>query len=180
MEKVSIIFTRYNNDYEYLNLYPRDDGIEYILVDDGSEDDPVLEDHWKMYKITKDIGWNSEGAKNLGMHVMESNWGLTCDLDHPLLMSCLTMLKHCVNFLPKEAGYNPVRKDGKAINSYLMHKDFWWDPDINGYDESYSGYYGYDRTLSMAIWKKSAVLRLPYLKLDILGNSRSMTRAAKA
>lgn len=180
MAKVSLIFTRYNNSIDHLLSY-QPTMHDYILVDDGSKDDVKLPDFWKIYKITEDIGWNSEGAKNLGMHVMETDWGLTMDLDHPLYVDHVQRLDRVTNILPKMASYNPVRKDGKTINSHLCHRDLYWHEDVNGYDETFSGMYGYDVTLAGAINRKpgSAVLALPCLTLDIIPAGRSMSREQK-
>lgn len=177
MAKTSIIFTRYNNDVRH--LYQLQETMhDYILIDDGSKLDVDMPPFWKVYKITEDIGWNSEGAKNLGMHVMETDWGLTCDMDHPPMGDSISRLDAITNILPREAAYNPVRKDGKCINSYLCTKDLWWK--VNGYDESFSGYYGYDITLYKAFEANGIpILRLPAISLDIISDGSSMTRQDK-
>ena len=181
MAQTGLIFTRYNNDYTHLLRLPHYHLHEYILVDDGSKDNPRMPDWWKVFKITEDIGWNSEGAKNLAMREMESDWGLTMDLDHPIFCEDIQKLDMLTDILPKEASYNPVRKDGKTINSHLCHKDLWWDEDVLGYDETFSGMYGYDVTLAGAINRKkgSAVLPLPTIRLDIIASGRSMSREQK-
>ena len=177
--KTSIIFTRYNNNYGHLRDYKKHDKVDYILIDDGSKDDPILADFWQIYKVTEDIGWNSEGAKNLGMKVMQTDWGLTCDMDHPLYIDDVDKLDALTDKLDPWVAYNPVRVDGKCINSYLMHRDLWWHPKVNGYDESYSGSYGYDRTLGIKLKQHFSKVALPDLTLGIKRESESMTRSAK-
>ena len=179
MATTAVIFTRYNNDVSYLRRYPKHPHIEYICIDDGSEDDPVLPEFWKVYKITEDIGWNSEGAKNLGMHVMESDWGVTCDMDHPILVEDIPKLPIITEFLPRTASYNPIRIDGKAINCHLAHIDLW--NEIGGYDETFTTLYGYDKTFAHAVNAKrnSAVLRLECIRLDMIGGMSAVPRTEK-
>ena len=176
--KTSIIFSRYNNDYSYLTKYPPSALHEYILVDDGSKDTPRLPPYWKIYKITKDIGWNNEGAKNLGVHVAEGTWVLTCEMDLPPFPDVVMRLDTITNILPANAVYIPMTQDGKARNCHLCTKKLW--EEVGGYDETFTGRYGYDFTFNMACRDNGyAVLDIPAVVLASNPSSVSMNRPSK-
>ena len=166
----------------YNGKVPED--VTITIIDDGSPKYPVTSDmvpaDWRIYRITEDIGWNSEGAKNLAMHVSEDEWNVTCDLDHPVVADHLVRLNTVTDILPPDAAYNPVRISGsKCINSYLATKELWWK--VGGYDENFSGHYGYDLTLKKAFTANDIkVLRLDAINLDSIGGEIPISRDAKA
>lgn len=124
-----------------------------ILVDDGSQKDPAI-NHieecqfpLELYRIKKDIPWNQNGARNLGMTHAEG-WCLITDMDHLLSKNQFEKLYKLK--LSPDTHYVPGRHkaDGtrykKHPNSYIIHRDLYWL--AGGYDETFSGYYGTDST----------------------------------
>jgi len=138
-----------------------------ILVDDGSRNDPAI-NHIKecqfpieLYRIKKDIPWNQNGARNLGM-THSDGWCLITDMDHLLLNKQFKKLYNLK--LNPDIHYVPGRHkaDGTSYtrhpNSYIMHKDLYWK--AGGYDESFSGYYGTDSTFRRQLAKVSERIEL--------------------
>ncbi len=133
--------------------YKNKSNYKIILVDDGSPKDPA-EGHIKdvgipveLYRIKKDIPWNQNGARNLGMTHADGTCLIT-DMDH-LLDS-----KNAENIIKyqwyKNKAYRPLRyKEGygpykRHPNTYVIHTDLYWK--MGGYDESFCGWYGSDST----------------------------------
>jgi len=163
--KITLVMAYYENGgmldrhlFEW-QTYPDEikDCFQAIIVDDGSLKDPAI-NHFcldaqqplslSLYRILKDIPWNQNGARNLGMTVSDG-WCLITDMDHLLTADQAAIL--CRKKLQIDRFYVPLRK--RAItdepykrhpNSYLLTNKTYWA--AGGYDESYAGYYGTDST----------------------------------
>ena len=105
-----------------------------ILVDDGSQKDPAI-NHIKktkfpleLYRINKDIPWNQNGARNLGM-THADGWCVLTDMDHLLSQDQFEKL-YKLNLDPN-VHYIPSRRQiGGTIykthpNSYILYKDLY-------------------------------------------------------
>ena len=142
--------------------YPK--GLKIILVDDCSpEPAHTVADigpDVTVLRITTDIKWNRNGARNLGAHVADTKWIMQIDIDHllparaawELLKQPLDpakMYRFCrwrrgaadetrmKDRLPREAIYGEIKPHG---DSYLCTKAAYWT--VGGYDEDYSGHLG--------------------------------------
>jgi len=140
-------------------------GYRVIVVDDGSPSDPaheVLPDSCTadVYRITTDVPWNRNGARNLGAHVSGTTWILHVDIDHVLTASQAVELKALE--LGDEKWYRFRRwRRGRAdatrqkdalpdsetfgeikphIDSFLCPRKMYWR--AGGYDEDFSGSLG--------------------------------------
>lgn len=135
--------------------------IDAIIVDDGSPTSSAsnivrefgnLPFRIRVYRVDVDIPWNQDGARNLGMSMVNAQWVLMTDMDHMLsrsnvtkvLMFAATQARRGTYYMPTRI--RPARGTGLAElphpNSYLMHKEDFWE--IGGYDEDFAGSYGSD------------------------------------
>ena len=134
--------------------------IDFVVVDDGSPEPAVVPEWVRLYRIHEDIPWNRSGARNLGVHVAETDWILHVDTDHVLPTGCADALLD-FDFDPKCWYRFPRFRVGKAdetrrkdkldddcefgrvkehIDSYICTKDLYWK--AGGYNEAYSGCLG--------------------------------------
>ena len=166
MVNITIGITYYDN-YDALQKvikhYKNFINCNFILVDDGSPIKPLTSDdvpnHWSLYRVTKDIGWNNEGCRNLIAHVCETEWLCLTDMDYVIKQSDINFNdfeKDCIYFFAdtdwlKEAE-NSRAELGRSLrgplfdhNQIFTTKKYFWD--CNGYNETYIGYYGEDGTL---------------------------------
>lgn len=110
-----------------------------VIVDDCSPEPLQAPVGVDVYRIDTDITWNQPGAKNLGFQESEG-WIVCADIDHLVTRENVDDLLK----LKKEKGtiYYLGREDNNSWNIFLMHKDDF--EKIGGYDEDFSGHYGYD------------------------------------
>lgn len=150
------------------NQYPP--GVKHIVVDDGSPESarPVIErvanartlTNLKLYRVTVDIPWNREGARNLAAYQTDTEWLIHLDIDHLLphraanaLLDFTPELWHWYRFPRWRKGMADAtrRKDdlpdacvfGRVkphIDSYLMSRQTYLD--VGGYDEDFAGSLG--------------------------------------
>jgi predicted glycosyltransferase involved in capsule biosynthesis len=145
-------------------------GVEVIVVDDGSAL-PAQADGCSVYRVTKDIPWHQDGARNLGAHVARGDWLLFLDIDHAIsaaelgrLMDLLPMLKAGRAFRPRRRLVDEAYALARAANIWLLRKaDFW---KVGGYDERLCGSYGTDLEFRPRLRRTLVEERLP-VTLDV-------------
>jgi predicted glycosyltransferase involved in capsule biosynthesis len=140
---------QYNNWFRYSPELKKQ--IRIIVVDDGSiapiESKSLYGIDLELFRVEEDIGWNNGGAKNLGMTQCITDWAFLCDLDHVLTNDNLEKLlkiernNNCYYTFDR---YDIDKKCSlvKAQNIFLINKDVFWS--VGGYDEDFSGNYGYE------------------------------------
>lgn len=119
--------------------------------------------NFTLAKITEDKAYNIGGAKNLGLHVADTEWVLQTDSDHiltpPMASMVLSMKKEPGNVYHFKR--TRIKNDGSAearhphANSYLIRKEDFWT--LGGFDEDMSGPNGYgfeDALMTTQIKKK--------------------------
>jgi len=113
-----------------------------IIVDDGHPDALKPLPGLDIYRVEEDIPWNQPGARNLGFQESEG-WIICADIDHLITKENIGRILE----MDKKKGtiYYLGREDSISWNLYLIHKDDF--ERIGGYDEDFSGHYGYDDTL---------------------------------
>lgn len=142
--------------------------LRLIVVDDGSPRSPAVARPCgvdvELYRITVDVRWNQDAARNLGVHHAPDGWVLMTDIDHLVPVSTLQALTHGLldegtiyRFSrvsePDMAGYKP------HPNSWLMTKAMF--ERIGGYDERFAGLYGTDADFRDRVNAAAPVVMLP-------------------
>ena len=140
MEKITIIYTYYGQKERIRGiLKEKHPDARVIIVDDCSPRPLGKLDGIDVYRVMEDIAWNQPGSKNLGFQ-QAKGWIVCADIDHLVTKQNVEdILK-----LKKKRGtvYYLGREDNNSWNVFLIHKkDFEL---IGGYDEDFSGNYGYD------------------------------------
>lgn len=151
--------------------YANKDQWRIVLVDDCSKRDPALP-HIRnvgipisLYRISSDIPWNWDGARNLAMKHTHG-WCLMTDMDHMLTATNAANIQSLRLEPDKHYTFSRVLANGRPYkphpNSWLMHNDLFWR--AGGYDERYRGYYGKDsffRSSIVAASGQKNVLDIP-------------------
>jgi hypothetical protein len=140
MEDLTILYTYFGQKERIEGiLREKHSKCRVIIVDDCHPDALQPVKGIDVYRIDTDIKWNQPGAKNLGFQEAKG-WVVCADIDHLVTKENVNdILK-----LKKEKGtiYYLGREDNNSWNVFLMHKDDF--EKIGGYDEDFSGNYGYD------------------------------------
>lgn len=188
--------TTYYNCPEYLNDFV-EDNIDYvdhlIIVDDGSEPSKraslYLDKHSKisLYEVTKDVGFNSHGCRNLIMKECWTYWCVLLDIDRKFIVPDLdwhnirllidtglyddcffSFAVHCKPSLTKNKNdimypeFDPNDQKWKKIsspNDLLINKDIFWS--VGGYDEECIGFRYGDREFhhqANVLWDWSCIM----------------------
>jgi glycosyltransferase involved in cell wall biosynthesis len=149
---ITIITTYYNETNmlipfleDYKKLRNEVDHYKLIIVDDGSTIDPITNylDVVKMYpdvevyRIPKDLGFNSHGARNLGVTVAKSKFVFLTDIDCILTACKLQAIDF--NDLDDNTFYN------FTVNCFMLTKEMFLS--CKGYDEEFAGIHYGDRLL---------------------------------
>lgn len=144
MEKPTIIVTYYNEPEQLKRQesFWKDIDNRIIIIDDCS--DVPVETKYESWRIDDNIQWNQPGAKNLGFYVAPDGWILYHDIDHYFYNI------HAINEMEKEPGmvyffkrrYDTGEEIPHHISSFLINRKTFWK--IGGFDEIFSGAYGYD------------------------------------
>lgn len=164
---ITLVYAYYENSkmfrlqmHEWRMYRPSEkQAITAIIVDDGSPRNPAV-DMAKLYapevgfpirvlRIHENKPWNQDGARNLAMKNVLTQWALMTDMDHMVSRQEVSGLLDFSSHKAKRGEYYmPARVDfdGRAnhphANSYVFHvADFWA---MGGYDEDFSGCYGSD------------------------------------
>ena len=177
---ITIGLTYYDNFkmFERVRDYYMDlgnpNGYEFLVVDDGSPTRPLttddVPDDWSLLRITEDVGWNNEGAKNLIMKEAKHEWVFLMDLDHVIFKDVynglFTVPQNLKYFeAPFFRRVINVESSGKvtpitdplrqmAANTYMITKTYFWE--LGGYDETFQGLYGYDGSMVKKLGRVNA------------------------
>jgi glycosyltransferase involved in cell wall biosynthesis len=126
--------------------------IRIIVVDDGSQTEPASKViapvgfPLALAVISQDIGWNNGGARNVGATIASASWLFLVDIDHVLEKD--EAQKLVGQNLNSKCYYNVSRTlVNKTVlrrpeNIIVVPRSSFWD--VGGYDEDFSGHYGYE------------------------------------
>ncbi|MDH5257444.1 MAG: glycosyltransferase family 2 protein [Gammaproteobacteria bacterium] len=126
------------------------DYIQFVLVDDCSPIEPVIDKSLNLniryLRITDDIKWNQPGARNLAAVYAASDKIVVTDLDLKLPEKTLRHLITVKN--PGKTFYKFPRFDSNGNKIHSHPNTFFFSRArffrFHGYDEDFSGDYGYD------------------------------------
>lgn len=114
-----------------------------VYVDDCSPEPLEKIKGTKQYRILTDIKWNQGGARNLGMSQLKG-WVIMLDMDYILTKKNLEdilklkLKKDTIYYLGRE-------REDISYTVYIIHTDAF--KITGGYDEDFSGHYGYEDAL---------------------------------
>jgi len=179
MKKISIISHYYNHpemvlrQIKYWETLPEAflSQVEFILVDDCSEDQPTFQAtkiDLKVYRITTDIPWNQAGARNLGLFNASGEWALYFDMDQHFYAEPMMMVLNALHTLNKNVLYYFKIKELIDVTSntslmvapctFLVHAATF--KRIGMYDEDFSGHYGYEDLYMPRVWERNGGTRI--------------------
>ena len=145
---------------KYWQTYPKHirNRLEIIVVDDCSPNhmaaDNLIEDRnfeLKVFRVEKDIPWNQDCARNIGVHESTGDWLFLSDMDFAWGEDVVGMMMAMVDAgaIDKHKYYTFERLDvfnnapyKPHPNTYFMHRSLF--EKTGGYDEIFAGYYGSD------------------------------------
>ena len=143
--------------FEIWKMWPED--IDIILVDDGSDHSPAkdvidevdfklesFQPNFRLFKVTRNLGFNSHGCRNLIAKYAETDVIMFMDMDMYMYEGDIAMLK-LIRYNPEKLYFNKMymykkQKLSEAPgheNNFIIHKDLYWE--AGGYDESFTGYH---------------------------------------
>jgi len=172
---------------------------DVVIVDDGSRVAPAIAvprpeglPHLRMYRIIEDKDWNWCGARNLGAKEAQGQWLFLTDMDHLIPEDTIRVM---YKKLKPNRAYRPFRltlpgpvtmldKHGapkRHPNTWVMEKEMYWK--IGGYDEFYSGQYGFDgvfhsrvSTHAQVVEHPAHIIRVPR---DVVADASTDNKARK-
>ncbi len=129
--------------------------LRLIVVDDGSPKGARAEHEdigfpFSLFRITVDVRWNQDAARNLAVKHAQTEWVLLTDMDHIPPRGTLTALvegewdRRIVYRFSRQT----LESDGRLTdykphpNSWFMTSALYWK--VGGCDESLAGFYGTD------------------------------------
>lgn len=138
--------------------------IEFILVDDCSEEVPKIEKenlNLRLFTITSDIPWNQGGARNLGAYNAQGEWALFFDIDQHIYPDTLApLLANLDRFNARTMYYLQIKEliDVTVNESLSNHPNTFLVNlaafrSMGRYDEDFSGHYGYEDLYLPRVWE---------------------------
>jgi hypothetical protein len=187
--RLTIVFAYYENpqmlefQWKEIAAYPEDIklALEVVVVDDGSPTFPAKEvprpqglPQVAIYRITEDIRWNQDAARNIGAHEARASWLLLTDIDHVVPASSVTAILGGEWSERSFYTLGRIKFHGGEVreshpNSYLMTKKLYWE--IGGHDEDFAGVYGKDFLFRKRALQRSQEVHLPDIVLARVGTT---------
>lgn len=175
-EELTLVIPYYYDDKEVIDRmveawkdYPN--GIKIIIIDDCSPV-PLKIEHKNLtiYRIDKDIVWNTAGACNLGFLMATTPYVLYYMNDHVLSGREMSKLldidvKDKLYTFKRIEAVSGKDSTGALLPLFIKRELFW---KLGGFNEDFSGNYGYDD-----VWFTHKAKELGYEKeeLDITWNN---------
>lgn len=130
--------------------------IRLVVVDDGSPRwpaEPPLTNGLRaqlslqIYRLRKDVRWNQDACRNVGVSHAETNWVLLTDIDHVVMEG--TWRRLLGSEWDEGKAYKFRRISAPYMDIYKPHPNSWFMTRklydrAGGYDERFAGLYGTD------------------------------------
>jgi glycosyltransferase involved in cell wall biosynthesis len=173
MPKLSIISHYYNHpqmvqdQIAYWESLPDNflSHVEFILVDDCSEETPIIPAtklNLKVFRVITDVPWNQGGARNLGAFNATGEWALYFDIDQKFYAEPMLSILATLDNLDKMTMYYFRIKEliditvNKSLpnhpNTFLVNLEKF--KQCGMYDEDFAGHYGYEDLYMPQVWIK--------------------------
>lgn len=171
------------------------DLLQIMIVDDGSPDNPAFPPKSDLvmsvaiFRITVDVRWNQDAARNIGVAHAQTNWVLMTDIDH--------MVPEPTWKLLLERDHDPGtvyrfrRVSAPDMEAYKSHPNTWlmtrkmFDA-CGGYDERFAGYYGTDgdfrdrvQARAPVVMLKECIIRVPRQVIPDASTTRYLRKQPK-
>lgn len=152
------------------------DRVAVVVVDDGSPRNPARPEDCgaplQIYRMKKDVRWNQDACRNVGVAHAETDWVLMTDMDH--IVPEVTWRILTSGSWDPACAYSFRRVSAPGNEPYKPHPNSWmlnrrlFDA-VGGYDERFAGLYGTDgdfkvRLLAVAkahVPLKEVLIRVP-------------------
>lgn len=128
--------------------------VNIAICDDGSDRLPASEFFEKnkpannitLYRVKKNIGFNSHGCRNLLMRETYTAWNVLTDIDRSYTIGTIQRLSEPDALIPgRYYAFWDYKKKRWSLNDYVIHKrDFW---EGGGYDEVFTNTHWGDRIM---------------------------------
>jgi len=134
--------------------------LEFLVIDDHS-DLPLAADagplNLRLIRVDDDIDWNMPGCRNLAATLAGTEWMLYFDVDNVAAEADIAKIVHALPRLAQDRLHVFRRtQDGidvePHINSFLISRRGFFR--AGGYDEDFSGHYGFEDVLFRMMWRK--------------------------
>lgn len=147
MAKITILYSYFGQmdmvEKQVLEWQKYKDKVKLVYVDDCATVPLIKPLGVEVYRVLDDIKWNQGGARNLGMSVSKG-WVLMLDMDYLVTEENLEQI---IALKPKKGTVYYFGRTGEDISYtlYLIHTDDF--KKTGGYDEDFSGHYGWEDAL---------------------------------
>ena len=173
MPKLSIISHYYNHpemveqQIAYWESLPDSflSQVEFVLVDDCSEQTPVIpvtKLDLKLFRVITDVPWNQAGARNLGAFNATGEWALYFDMDQKFYVEPMLSVLANLDRLDKKTLYYFHIKELIDVTSntplqyapctFLVNLAMF--KQYGMYDEDFAGHYGYEDLYMPQVWER--------------------------
>jgi hypothetical protein len=134
--------------------------LSFLIIDDHS-DEPLRVDagplDLRLVRVDDDIDWNMPGCRNLAATLAETPWMLFFDVDNVASEASLQKIVDALPLLDRKRLHVFRRTENGVdvephINSFLITRQGFWR--AGGYDEDFSGHYGFEDVLFRMMWRK--------------------------
>lgn len=145
--------------------------VEFILVDDCSEQTPVIpvtKLDLKVFRVITDVPWNQAGARNLGAFHATGEWALYFDIDQEFYVEPMANVLISLDTLDPMRMYYFRIKDltDSTANEPMTHHPNTYLVNLANfkkygmYDEDFAGHYGYEDLYMPLVWEKHGGKRI--------------------
>ena len=190
---ISVNITYYNEPHFLLwwydtfrTLYEQGVDVELNIADDGSLRQPAESffnkkapmPNMRLFRVLKDIGFNSHGARNLLMKQTRTEWNMLSDIDRNYPKSTFhnIITRELAGKLKKGTYYpfcNIKTSKDISINEYVISKSDFWR--TGGYDEEFVNIHWGDRIFLKCVSRITQRVIIEECKVEYIRGARNVS-----